>query len=72
MEAAKAAALEVLRRSAHDAGINPDNGVTLHLDKLFNPDKFKSPNEICAKWMKVPIDIDEGNYSGLLSFINVD
>ena len=72
VEAAKAAALEVVRRSAHDAGINPDNGVPMHLDNLFNPDKFESPNDVCTKWMRVQIDVDEGKDSRVISLTTID
>ena len=53
------AAQEYIRQSAAAAGINPENGVPLTLDKLFNPLKFKSPNDICTEWMKAPMDTDD-------------
>ena len=32
--------------AAAAAGINPENGVPIYLDNLFNPNKFTAPNEI--------------------------
>ena len=72
VEAAKAAALEVARRSAHDAGVNPDDGAPTRLDNLFNPDKFESPNDACAKWMRAQIDVDEGKDSRVISLTTID
>ena len=57
-EAIKAAATYIRKSAPWPAGINPDNGVPVHLDNLFNPAKFKTPNDICSIWMKVPMDIN--------------
>ena len=72
VQAAKAAALEVVHRSARSAGMNPDNGIPLHLDNLFNPSKFQSPNDICTMWMKVPVDLDETKDSRVISLTTID
>ena len=55
-EEALKTASNYVKQSAAVAGINPENGVPIHLDNLFNPTKFKAPNEICTVWMKVPME----------------
>ena len=64
--------MESARRSAHDAGVNPDDGAPTRLDSLFNPDKLESPNDVCAKWMRVQIDVDEGKDSRVISLTTID
>ena len=49
--------------------ITDEKAVILLRKKLLG---FKSPHEICAQWMKVPVDSDDGRDSRVISLNTID